>query len=97
MQVRTSGELRPLAGVQLTRGGGYAGFESPDGKSLVYTLRSDRSGTPLLTVPLAGGRDTQLRDCVYGFSVGSRGVYYYPCRPDAFAWTMTQSTLWNSG
>ena len=26
-----------------------------------------------------------------GSPVGSKGVYYYPCRPDRFAWTMTQS------
>ena len=77
--------------VQLTRLGGDMGLESADGRSLVYKLRSDRSGTPLLTLPLTGGSSATLRDCVYGFSVGSKGVYYYPCRPDPFAWTMTQS------
>ena len=36
----------------------------------------------MLLVPLAGGSSRQLVACVYGFSVGSEGVYYYPCRPN---------------
>jgi Tol biopolymer transport system component len=77
--------------MQLTRLGGDIGLESADGRSLVYKLGPDRSGTPLLTLSLTGGSGGRLRECVYGFSVGSKGVYYYPCRPDRFAWTMTQS------
>lgn len=83
----------PAAGgpdVQLTRGGGYTGFESTDGRSLVYKQGSSRSGTPLLILPLAGGSIGQLRECVYGFSVGSQGVFYYPCRRERFAWSLTQ-------
>ncbi len=76
--------------VQLTFGGGYTGFESADGRSLVYKQGSSRSGSPLLILPLAGGPAEQLRECVYGFSVGPTGVLYYPCRPDAFAWSLTQ-------
>ena len=76
--------------VQITHGGGYSGFESADGHSLVYRSRFDRSGTPLLTMPLSGGPVARLAECVYGFAVGSKGVYYYACRSDRFAWTMTQ-------
>jgi len=57
----------------------------------VYRSRIDRRGTPLLIAPLSGGTPVQLLECVYGFSVGSNGVYYYACRSDRFAWTMTQS------
>jgi len=77
--------------VQITHRGGYSGFESADGKSFVYRSRFDRRGTPLLIVPLDGGTPAQLVECMYGFSVGSKGIYYYACRSDRFAWTMTQS------
>ena len=77
--------------VKITHGGGYSGFESKDGISLVYRSRIDRRGTPLLIAPLSGGTPVQLLECVYGFSVGSNGIYYYACRSDRFAWTMTQS------
>jgi Tol biopolymer transport system component len=75
--------------VQVTREGGYMGFESPDGEGLVYRPRWDRNGTPLLTMPLGGGATRQLVKCMYGFSVGSKDVFYYPCRTETFAWTMT--------
>jgi hypothetical protein len=65
------------------------GSESADGKHLVYKLRSDRSGSPLLMMPIGGGATT-LKKCVYGFSTAPNGIFYYACRPDAFAWTMTQ-------
>jgi hypothetical protein len=42
----------------------------------------DRSGLPVLVTPLSGGSPQQLVACAYGFSGGSRGVYYYPCRPE---------------
>ena len=77
--------------VQVTREGGDRGFESADRKSLVYRPRWDRSGTPLLTMPLAGGSTRQLVECMYGFSVGSKDVFYYPCRADVSEWTMTHS------
>ena len=41
-------------------------------------------------MPLSGGPVARLAECVYGFAVGSKGVYYYACRSDRFAWTMTQ-------
>jgi Tol biopolymer transport system component len=56
-------------------------FETSDRKSLVYMESFDRHGSSLFIVSLAGGSPRQLVECAYGFSVGSRGVYYYPCRP----------------
>jgi hypothetical protein len=38
---------------------------------------------PVLVTPLSGrSPPQQLVPCAYGFSVGTRGVYYYPCRPE---------------
>lgn len=68
---------------QITQGGGYIGFESADGKSLLYTPRFDRRGTPLLKTSLTGGSPGQFIDCTYGFSVSSKGIFYYPCRRGA--------------
>ena len=66
---------------RVTHGGGFgSAFESADGKSLLYRPRFDRRGTPLLSVPLTGGAPRRLVECVYGFSVASESIYYYPCR-----------------
>jgi len=65
--------------------GGSVAFESPDGKSLIYSRWPEQAGTPLFQVPIAGGASRQLVPCVYGFSVGSAGIYYYPCRSSAAA------------
>jgi Tol biopolymer transport system component len=67
---------------QVTRNGGLVGFESPDGTSLVYQAALNRSGLPILMLPLTGGPSRQLVACAYGFTVDARGVYYYPCRPN---------------
>jgi Tol biopolymer transport system component len=67
---------------QVTRSGGFGGFETPDGTSLVYQPARNRSGLPILMLPLTGGPSQQLVACAYGFTVDSRGVYYYPCRPN---------------
>ena len=37
---------------------------------------------PVLVSSLAGRSPRQLVPCAYGFSVGTKGVYYYPCRPE---------------
>jgi hypothetical protein len=55
-------------------------MESVDGNRLVYSPRAQQAGAPLLSVSLGGGTPQQLAPCVYGFSVGLKGVYYYPCR-----------------
>ncbi len=65
---------------QITSEGGARGFESPDGKSLLYVQRHDDPATPLLAVPLAGGSPRQLVRCIRRwFFVGPKGVYYSPC------------------
>jgi WD40 repeat protein len=60
--------------------GGFIAFESPDGKDLIYSQRAEQAGAPLMRVPMAGGVPRQLVHCMYGFSVNSVGIYYYPCR-----------------
>jgi Tol biopolymer transport system component len=61
--------------------GGWTAKESVDGKRLIYSARPGPAGVPLLAVSLGGGTPQQLAPCVYGFSVGLKGIYYYPCRP----------------
>jgi Tol biopolymer transport system component len=88
---------------QITIGSGEKWYPSwsRDG-TWIYFTKDEGAGSNIWRIAASGGRDLQvtrggggatgtLRDCVYGFSVGSKGVYYYPCRPDRFAWTMTQS------
>ncbi len=75
----------PVAGgpaEQVTQGGGVKGVETADGKTLVYQPGLDRSGLPVLASSLSGRSPRQLVPCAYGFSVGTRGVYYYRCRPE---------------
>jgi len=67
---------------QVTQGGGFKGLETADGKALVYQPGADRSGLPILITPLSSRSPRQLVPCAYGFSVGSKGVYYHPCRPE---------------
>jgi Tol biopolymer transport system component len=75
----------PVAGgpaAQVTQSGGVKGVETADGKALVYQPGIDRSGLPILVSSLSGRSPRQLVACAYGFSVGTKGVYYYPCRPE---------------
>ena len=60
-------------------GSGYGGYESPDGKTIVYQAADTDS--PLLALPLAGGPARQLVGCVKGqaFAMAVSGVYYAPC------------------
>ena len=60
---------------QLTQNGGYAAFESNDGKTLFY-VRS--SNSPLFAIPLGGGPERQILDYVswQSFVVVEDGVYY---------------------
>jgi Tol biopolymer transport system component/predicted Ser/Thr protein kinase len=67
---------------QVTQSGGVRGAETADGKALVYQPGEDRSGLPVLVTSLSRRSPRQLVPCAYGFSVGTRGVYYYPCRPE---------------
>ena len=69
-------------GAQVTQSGGVKGVETTDGQALVYQPGADRSGLPIFISPLSGRSPRQLVPCAYGFSVGTKGVYYYPCRPE---------------
>jgi Tol biopolymer transport system component/tRNA A-37 threonylcarbamoyl transferase component Bud32 len=66
---------------QVTRHGGDSGCETADGRNLIYQAGHNRSGMPILLVPLTGGTPRELVPCAYGFDVERRGVYYYACRP----------------
>jgi hypothetical protein len=64
--------------VQVTRRGGFAAFESYDGKS-VYYARYDQAG--VWTVPVEGGEETlvldQLQAGLWGYwAVASDGIYF---------------------
>jgi eukaryotic-like serine/threonine-protein kinase len=68
---------------RLTRGGGFWPRESLDGRTLYYTRSMARS--PLLALPVAGGAERQLLDCVpaSGFAVASAGIVHATCPTDA--------------
>lgn len=75
----SSEERREDAGaVQVTHGGGFAAFESRDGKTLYYAKGRDVDG--LWQVPVAGGTETplipQLKAGSWGYwAAGDRGIY----------------------
>jgi Tol biopolymer transport system component len=62
--------------VQVTRNGGYASSESPDGKMLYYTR--DLSDVHLWKMPVAGGEETQVLESVilHNYAVADDGVYF---------------------
>jgi serine/threonine protein kinase/tricorn protease-like protein len=62
---------------RVTHGGGAISEESMDGKTLFFTRTFEWS--TLLALPLAGGPERPLVDCVAGFAVGRDGVYYLGC------------------
>jgi Tol biopolymer transport system component/DNA-binding winged helix-turn-helix (wHTH) protein len=65
--------------VQITRNGGFAAIEAPDGKTLYYT-KFDQNG--VWQVPVGGGEETKIiSDEPFGdfwgyFAVGRDGLYY---------------------
>jgi Tol biopolymer transport system component len=64
--------------IQVTRNGGFAAFESPDGSRLYYA-KYDASG--IWTVPVNGGEEQAVHDLPPtgywgGWSVGRRGLYF---------------------
>jgi Tol biopolymer transport system component len=72
--------------VQVTRKGGQAAFESPDGKTLYYARGFDVSG--LWMVPVEGGEERlvleQLDVADWGnWGVAKEGIYYYNRRTKA--------------
>jgi Tol biopolymer transport system component/DNA-binding winged helix-turn-helix (wHTH) protein len=63
---------------RITTRGGFASFESPDGKSLLYT-KFDGAG--IWTVPRSGGSETQLTAAPHlgywgSFAVVDEGIYF---------------------
>jgi Tol biopolymer transport system component len=71
---------------QVTSAGGGRSQEAPDGKTL-FVQSSLRSASPLLAVPLAGGPERTVIDCVrnLGYSIGAAGIYYLSCGGDPLA------------
>jgi Tol biopolymer transport system component len=69
--------------VQVTRAGGYATFESPDGKFLYYTKFTPQGPVPLFRMPAGGGEEVQVVPGVGSFCVTSKGVYFAPPSPGA--------------
>ncbi len=86
----------PSAGgpaVQVTRRGGFGGFESPDGKYFYYGTR--HLGPELRRVPVAGGEEVTVVPSFHllqDMSVGRTGVYFLsfcpPCHRRRQAWEL---------
>ncbi len=70
------------APVQVTRGGGYVAFESPDGRFLYYQKGPPASS--IWKVPVEGGPETEVTPPAVwmGFAVTLRGIYYIPAAVD---------------
>jgi len=66
---------------RMTQGGGIWPSESTDGRTLYFMRETNHS--PLLALPLAGGPDRSVVDCVSGFTVGPAGIYYPGCQAGA--------------
>jgi Tol biopolymer transport system component/DNA-binding winged helix-turn-helix (wHTH) protein len=64
--------------VQITRRGGAAAFESPDGRFVYYS--KERLATSLWKVPVAGGEEQQVIDSIWwlSFAVVRDGIYFRP-------------------
>jgi Tol biopolymer transport system component len=72
--------------IQVTHAGGYASFESPDGKYLYYTKFNPEGPTPLFRMPAGGGVEVQVIPGIESwqlFCVTSKGVYFIPSPPGA--------------
>jgi Tol biopolymer transport system component/tRNA A-37 threonylcarbamoyl transferase component Bud32 len=64
--------------VQMTRGGGIAPTESPDGKTLYFTKENGMEG--LWKMPADGGPETRVIPDVYryNYAVTGKGIYFTP-------------------
>jgi Tol biopolymer transport system component len=68
---------------RLTHDGGQGAHESIDGKTLFFKRGDITAGeAPLVALPLGGGAERQLVDCVGSFDVVASGLYYFGCRAD---------------
>jgi Tol biopolymer transport system component/DNA-binding winged helix-turn-helix (wHTH) protein len=64
--------------IQMTRGGGVAASESPDGKFLYYA-KAPVIRTAIWRVPISGGEEALVADGLsysLNFAVGDRGLYF---------------------
>lgn len=62
--------------IQVTRAGGFATFEPPDGKYLYYTKFTPQGPEPLFRMPAGGGEEVQVVPGVGSWVVTSKGVYF---------------------
>jgi Tol biopolymer transport system component len=64
--------------VQVTRKGGLAAAESPDGQWVYYSKKDGDSS--LWKMPEGGGEETQVLDSVIGpsFTLANEGIYFVP-------------------
>jgi Tol biopolymer transport system component/predicted Ser/Thr protein kinase len=72
--------------IKVTRAGGYATFEPPDGKYLYYTKFNPQGPQPLFRMPAGGGEEVQVVPGVGSWDllcVTSKGVYFAPPAPGA--------------
>jgi Tol biopolymer transport system component len=70
---------------RVTHGGGNLAYESTDGKTLFFTRAP--ANAPLFALPLAGGQERRLLECVppWGFAVGPAGIYHVGCAATGLA------------
>jgi Tol biopolymer transport system component len=68
---------------RVTHGGGNSAYESADGKTLFFT-RTLNANASLFALPLAGGPERKVLDCLsrFGFAVGPGGIYHLGCTAD---------------
>jgi Tol biopolymer transport system component len=67
--------------IQVTRDGGFAPLESPDGKFLYYTKAL--AATSLWKIPVEGGQATKILDGLssyFNLAIAEGGVYFVPVR-----------------
>ena len=63
--------------VLLTTKGGYAPFESPDGK-FIYSLQNTADGRVLVRAPVVGGEAQRVLDHFSDFQLEEGGIYFVP-------------------
>ena len=79
--------------IQLTRDGGYAPLESPEGKFLYYT--KNLFNTSLWRVPLGGGQAAKVLEGLSSFfdlAIVDKGIYFVPW-PDAASLSSIHSSI----
>jgi Tol biopolymer transport system component len=66
--------------VQVTRNGGFAAFESLDGKSIYYTKGVSQAAMPLWRMPASNGKESLVLPSVVwrGFCLVDDGIYFIP-------------------